>query len=119
PASTNAFDQLVARLFTIDNKATYSAVLDQLSGAQFAQQLQSVLWSLRPLDESVTDRMDCGLNHQGVPIAQGYSYGCFRPRPFQTWARVWGGWNNNHGSVEAPRYHYDKWAACGVGCYAL
>ena len=119
PASTNAFGQLVAKLFTVDNKATYLAVLDQLSGAQYAQQLQSVLWSLRPLDKSVTDRMSCRLNQTMVPVAQGYSDGCFRPGQFQTWARAWGGWNNNDGDIEAPGYDEQQWAIWGGGDYGI
>ena len=119
PASTNAFDQLVAKLFTIDNKATYLAVLDQLSGAQYAQQLQSMVWSLRPLDQSVTDRMNCSLNQPMVPVAQGYSYGCFRPGQFQTWARVWGGWNQNDGDIDAPGYDEQQWAIWGGGDYGI
>ena len=112
PAATNSFAQMVAKLFTIDNKHDYSAVLNQLTGAQYAQELQSMLWSLRPLNEAITDRMDCRLNHNVGPVATGYNstlsayrpYGCFRPGQVQTWARVWGGWNNNDGDLNAPGY---------------
>ena len=126
PASTNSFDQLVASLFTIDNKTSYAAVLDQLSGAQYAQQLQSVLWSLRPLDAVITDRMDCSSNHPkalpGVPGVPGYSYqpgGCFIPGQLQTWGKVWGGWNNNNGDIAAPGYNEQQWGIWGGGDYAL
>jgi outer membrane autotransporter protein len=119
PANTNSFDQLVARLFTIGNRSTYFAVLDQLTGAQFAQQLQSMVWSLRPLNESVNDRMDCSLNQPMVPVAQGYSYGCFRPGQFQTWARGWGGWNHNDGDINAPGYDEQQGAIWGGGDYGI
>ena len=66
PATTNPFTQLVANLFLISDKNDYAALLDQLSGSQFAQEFQSVLWSLRPLNESITDRMDCGLNQSNI-----------------------------------------------------
>ena len=59
PSTTNAFDQLVSKLFTIDNAADYATVLDQLAGAQYAQQLQSVIWSTRELNQTITDRMEC------------------------------------------------------------
>ena len=81
-----------------------------------------MLWSLRPLDESVTDRMNCGLNQPNVPVAQGYGYqpyGCFRPGQFQTWARVWGGWNHNDGDVNAPGYDEQQWAIWGGGDYGI
>ena len=61
PATTGPFAQMVAKLFTIDN-AGLSVGLDQLSGSQFAQLLQSQLYSLRPLNASITDRMDCDLS---------------------------------------------------------
>ena len=120
PAATDSFAQMVARLFTIDNKQDYSAVLNQLTGAQYAQELQSVLWSLRPLNEAITDRMDCRLNHSNVgPVGTGYAstlsayrpHACFRPGQVQAWARVWGGWNNNDGDLNAPGYDETS-----VGC---
>ena len=96
PATTNPFAQLVANLFLISDKRDYAALLDQLSGSQFAQELQSVLWSLRPLNESITDRMDCGVNQSNIgPVARGYDdkalggyepFGCFRPGQVQAWA---------------------------------
>src|SRR5262249_13996499 len=44
------FQDLVGSLFTIDNAADYARFLNQLSGAEYAQQLQSVLWSTRPIN---------------------------------------------------------------------
>jgi trimeric autotransporter adhesin len=129
PATTNPFAQLVANLFLISDKQDYAALLDQLSGSQFAQELQSVLWSLRPLNESITDRMDCGLNHSNIaPVARGYDdkavggyepLGCFTPGQVQVWARVWGGWNNNDGDVNAPGYDEQQWGVWGGADYAL
>jgi outer membrane autotransporter protein len=129
PATTNPFEQLVSNLFLINDKRDYAALLDQLSGSQFAQELQSVLWSLRPLNESITDRMDCGLNQSNIgPIARGYDdkalggyepVGCFRPGHVQAWARVWGGWNNNDGDVNAPSYDERQWGIWGGADYAL
>ena len=88
PATTNPFAQLVANLFLINDKRDYAALLDQLSGAQFAQELQSVLWSLRPLNESITDRMDCGVNQSNIgPVARGYddkAWVAMNPRLLQT-----------------------------------
>jgi trimeric autotransporter adhesin len=125
PSTTNAFDQFVASLFTINNKKEFSTLLDQLTGAQFAQELQSVLWSLRPLNESITDRMDCSLNHSNIgPVASGYGnggqpYGCFVPGQWQVWARAWGGWNHNDGDANAPGYDESQWAIWGGADYAI
>ena len=126
PATTNPFAQLVANLFLINDKRDYAALLDQLSGAQFAQELQSVLWSLRPLNELITDRMDCGLNQSNIgPVARGYNdggyepSGCFRPGQVQAWARAWGGWNNNDGDANAPGYDERQWGIWGGADYAL
>ena len=129
PATTNPFAQLVANLFLISDKNDYAALLDQLSGSQFAQELQSVLWSLRPLNESITDRMDCGVNQSNIgPVSGSYGdkalggyepFGCFRPGQVQAWARVWGGWNNNDGDVNAPGYDERQWGIWGGADYAL
>ena len=129
PATTTPFDQTVAKLFTIDNKQSYRAVLDQLTGAQYAQELQSVVWSLRPLNLAITDRMDCTLNDSNVgPVAKGpYSnnlgayrpYGCFKPGQVQAWARAWGGWNNNDGDINAPGYDETQWGIWGGADYAV
>ena len=60
PASGD-FADLVKQLFVM-NGGDYSKALDQLAGAEFAQMIQSVLWSTGQINSSVTDRMDCGLN---------------------------------------------------------
>ena len=56
-----------------------------------------MLWSLRPLNELITDRMDCGVNQSNIgPVAGGYGdkalggyepFGCFRPGQVQAWAQ--------------------------------
>ena len=69
PATTNPFAQLVANLFLISDKSDYAALLDQLSGSQFAQELQSVLWSLRPLNEF--DYRSHGLRREPVQYWSG------------------------------------------------
>ena len=51
PATTNSFNQLLGNLFTIDNAQDFTTILQELSGAQYAQVQQSVLFSLNPLNE--------------------------------------------------------------------
>jgi uncharacterized protein with beta-barrel porin domain len=128
PAATDPFAQMVAKLFTIDNKHDYGAVLNQLTGAQYAQELQSVLWSLRPLNQAIADRMDCSLNHPNVGPVAGHDtkpsgtyrpYGCFRPGQVQTWTRVWGEWNHNDGDINAPGYDETQRGLWGGAEYSL
>ncbi len=127
PATQAPFVQLVGNLFTIDNVGDYKLVLDQLSGAQYAQYLQSVLWSLRALDQSITDRMDCSLNVVNGAVVTGDKFlgstavpdGCFTPHQWQTWVRAWGGWNDNNGDVEAPGFSEDQFGIWVGADYAL
>jgi len=127
PSTQGPFAQLVANLFTIDTVGNYQLVLDQLSGAQYAQYLQSVLWSLRALDQSITDRMDCSLNVTGAPVVTGDKFlgaaagpdGCFTPHQVQTWVRAWGGWNDNDGNLEAPGYSEDQFGIWAGADYAI
>ena len=73
--------------------------------------------------------LDCSLNHSNIgPVAGGYNdkslgayqpYGCFVPGQWQTWARVWGGWNNNDGDANAPGYNESQWAIWGGADYAI
>ena len=63
---TQAYQNLVASLFAIDNADDYGLFLDQLTGAEYAQHLQSVLWSTQGgwLDHQRADGMRrrcCGL----------------------------------------------------------
>ena len=128
PTADNSFNFLLANLVLINNQKEFTNLLDQLSGAQFAQELQSVLWSLRPLNEAITDRMDCSVNYSNLgPVSHGYDdkalgvtpMSCFTPGQIQTWARVWGGWNQNDGDVNAPGYNENQWGIWGGGDYAL
>jgi trimeric autotransporter adhesin len=106
---------------------SYTAALDQLSGSQFAQELQSVLWSLRPINELITDRMDCSLNQQVVgPTRYGNDQAltrgpinCFTPGKFQMWARAQGVWNHDSGDINAPGFDEQEWGVWGGGDYAL
>jgi uncharacterized protein with beta-barrel porin domain len=45
--------------------------------------------------------------------------GCFTPGQFQSWAKVWGGWNNNSGNNEAPGDNETQWGIWGGVDYAL
>ena len=121
PATTGPFAQLVAKLFTIDNAQDYALILDQLSGAQYAQYLQSVLWSAKPLNNAITDRMDCTVNFDRSMVNQPNSWGtgCFTPGQLQAWGRVWGGWNNNDGNVSAPGDDESQFGIWGGLDYAL
>jgi hypothetical protein len=92
----NSFNQLLENMFFIDNAKDFASVLQELSGAQYAQVLQSVLFSLNPLNESITDRMDCNLNQPARMVVAGSAvtagqqpFGCFTPHQVQAWARVW------------------------------
>ncbi|WP_421726226.1 autotransporter outer membrane beta-barrel domain-containing protein [Bauldia sp.] len=99
------FAQMVENLFMLNEK-DYQDALDQLSGAEFAQMAQSLLWSTNILNASVTDRMDCGLNWlpgAGSDGERGYD-SCFEPGQFQLWGRITGGWNTNDGDENAPGY---------------
>ena len=104
-------------------RGDYQWGLDQLSGSQFAQSLQSVLWSLSPLNASITDRMDCSLNVLAGGRATRQPCGqatrpCIRPGQVQAWARAFGGWNNLNGDVNAPGFDEDQfgiWAGIDYG----
>jgi outer membrane autotransporter protein len=62
--------------------------------------------------------MDCGLNYSNIgPVTNGY--GCFRPQQVQAWGRVWGGWNNNDGDVNAPAYDDNQFGIWGGLDYAI
>ena len=104
PASGD-FADLVKQLFVM-NGGDYSKALDQLAGAEFAQMIQSVLWSPGQINSSITDRMDCGLNWvagAGTSGARGPD-ACFDPGHVQVWGRIGGDWNTNDGDKNAPGY---------------
>jgi outer membrane autotransporter protein len=123
---TNSFNQLLENLFFIDSAKQYALTLDELSGAQYAQVLQSVLFSLNPLNESITDRMDCNLNQPARMVVAGSAvtagqqpFGCFTPHQVQAWARVWGGWNHDDGDANAPGFNENEFGVWGGLDYAL
>ncbi len=96
--------------------------MDQLSGAQYGQLLQSLLWSARPLNESITDRMDCGGVDAQIPALNAGTVdraGCFRPGEVRAWGRLWGGWNSNDGDVNTPGYDEDQFVFWGGIDYAI
>ena len=114
------FTDLVQQL-TVMNEQDYPLALDQLAGAEYAQMIQSVLWSTGQLNSSVTDRMDCGLNWvpgAGSSGARGPN-ACFDPGHFQVWGRVGGGWNNNDGDANAPGYNESQGDFLVGGDYAI
>jgi uncharacterized protein with beta-barrel porin domain len=138
---TNKFDQLVATLFTIDNAHTFGQALDQLSGAQFAQELQSVIWSTREINKTIAGRMDCMLDSVAVYGANGggadaqgggadmpvkapprpapvYT-GCFVPGHWTVWAQGHGSWNHDDGDSNAPGYKETQYGAYIGADYAL
>ena len=126
PSTTNAFDQLVSKLFTIDNAADYATVLDQLSGAQYAQQLQSVIWSTRELNQTITDRMEClidGTSWQaggGEPKPHAAATpGCFQPGQWTLWAQGHGSWDRQRGDSQAPGYKEGQFGAYMGADYAF
>ena len=113
-----AFSDLVASMFTISDEKAYNDFLDQLSGAEYAQQLQSVLWSTRTLNRVVTDRMECTDGSSGgtqtasakvgdntvMPTADApmASTGCFEPGEASVWMSGYGQWTALDGDDEAP-----------------
>ena len=113
------FAALVGSLFTL-NEDDYPVFLDQLR-AQYAQHLQSVLWSTRAVNRVVTERMEC-LALRWRDLAEGArwrqtvmptadapmaSTGCFEPGQVSVWLRGFGSWNELDGDREAPGYDED------------
>lgn len=112
------FGKLVTSMFTVGNEDDYADFLDQLSGAEYAQQLQSVLWSTRTLNRVVTDRMECTDGSSGgtqtasakvgdntvMPTADApmASTGCFEPGQASVWMSGYGQWTALDGDDEAP-----------------
>ena len=113
-----AFSDLVASMFTVSDEKSYNDFLDQLSGAEYAQQLQSVLWSTRALNRVITERMECTDGSTGgtqtssaklgdttvMPTADApmQSTGCFEPGEASVWMRGFGQWTALDGDDEAP-----------------
>ncbi len=114
------FGDLVADMFTLD-AADYKKELDQLSGSQYANHLQSVLWSTRAIDRVITERMECKDdtshdkmasngdatvgNNTIAPTADVISStGCFHPGEANIWMSGFGQWNKLSGDQNAPGY---------------
>ena len=130
---TNKFDQLVATLFTIDNVPAYAAALDQLSGAQYAQMLQSVIWSTREINKTIAGRMECQID--GAPVGPNgggadmavkappqvlpvYA-GCFTPGHWNVWAQGHYSWDHDNGDSNAPGYKENQYGAYLGADYAI
>ena len=124
---SDAFSLFAANLILIPEggEDIYKNLMDQLTGAQYAQMLQSVMWSGRLMNQAITDRMDCALNHSNAaPVAYDapgvapVGAGCFEPGQVKTWVKLAGTWNNNDGDINAPGYDEDQWGIWFGGDYA-
>lgn len=128
------FSRMVANMFTLDD-SQYKNVLGQLSGAEYAQHLQSVLWSTRAINHIVSERMECtdGAAYvktsdaakvgdkSVVPTADAPmgSAGCFQPGQASVWARGFGQWNNLSGDNNAPGVNEDQYGFLFGADYAF
>jgi outer membrane autotransporter protein len=123
------FAGLVGSLFSL-NADDYPEFLNQLTGAEYAQHLQSVLWSTRTINRLVTERMECSGATPGYMESSGLSAdlgdgtsatatadapsmadtnACFEPKRFAVWARGFGSWNSLDGDSEAPGFDEDQY----------
>ena len=114
---TGSFSNVVASLFALNN-ADYAQALNALSGAEFAQLDQSILWSTGQLNSTVTDRMDCGANWAASASGQEDKR-CFVPGKTQVWARIHGSWNDNGGDANARGYDEFQMGVFGGADYAF
>jgi uncharacterized protein with beta-barrel porin domain len=120
--SQGLFAKLVANLFTIDNAGDYAKALDQLAGSQYAQQLQSVIWSTRELNQTVTDRMECNIEGaamqtNGKPASN--VPGCFQPGQWTAWVQTHGSWDRQKGDSNAPGYNEGQYGVYLGADYAF
>ena len=108
------FGQNVANLFVLAD-GEYQDFLKQLTGAEFANYLQSVLWSTRTIKRTITERMECDAGYaagavanvnglQVKPSADLTPIGCFTPGTGHIWGRGSGTLNNLDGDHNAPGY---------------
>ena len=116
-ASPGGLAGVIGDLFALDATA-YAQALNALSGAEFAQLDQSILWSTGQLNSTVTDRMDCGANWAASASGQEDKR-CFVPGRTQVWARVHGSWNNNGGDGNAPGYDESQQGIFGGADHAF
>ena len=132
------FGKLVASLFTVDSQADYEDILDQLAGAEYAQNLQSVLWSTRGLNRVITDRMsgagstggaggsqtaaaDIGGGASVMPTADApmASSGGFEAGRGSVWMSGYGQWTALSGDDEAPGLDENQYGVLFGADYAF
>ena len=128
-----AYGRMVASLFTLDQNG-YQDFLDQLSGAEYANHLQSVLWSTRTIDRIITQRMECtdGGYAQAAdssakvgdktvtPTADVMAAtGCFRQGEGNVWMSGFGNWNSLSGDRNAPGYDETQYGIVFGADYAF
>lgn len=129
------FGRLVANLFTLDD-GDYQSFLDQLTGAEHAEHLRSVLYSTRAINRIITERMECdgetyaqqasatnGAKVDGntvMPTADApMATGCFEPGTTSIWMRGFGQWNNLGGDDEAPGFDETQYGLLFGADYAF
>ena len=125
------FAQNVAQLFSL-NDEDYPAFLNQLTGAEYAQYLQSVLWSTRVLNRTITERMECDAayaagamaNVNGMQVRPTADLapavlGCFTPGTGHVWGRAFGSWNSHDGDQNAPGYDEQQYGFTVGADYAF
>jgi outer membrane autotransporter protein len=113
----------VANLFTFDDEE-YLEQLNALAGAEYAQYLQSVLWSTAQLNRTITERMECdagwAASADASTMVDGKKVsptadivepmGCFEPGRAAIWGRVSGSFNEHDGDEEAAGYDETQFA---------
>ena len=109
------FSNNVKELFALAD-GDYQDFMDQLTGAEHAQYLQSVLWSTRTIKRTITERMECdaygagavanvnGLQVRPTADLAPEAIGCFTPGTGHVWGRASGTWNSLDGDRNAPGY---------------
>ncbi|MFM8745571.1 MAG: autotransporter domain-containing protein, partial [Aestuariivirga sp.] len=109
-----AYQTLVNQLLLATDANALRGNLHQLTGAEYAQHLQSVLWSTRAINRIVTERMECGGSARDYVRADGSAAslgaseapisatGCFTPGEAALWMRGFGSWNSLEGDDNAP-----------------
>ncbi|WP_137389778.1 autotransporter outer membrane beta-barrel domain-containing protein [Rhodoligotrophos defluvii] len=133
PVVNTPFDNLVANLFTLDY-GQYANALNQLSGAEYAQQIQSALWSFRLLNNVVGERLrmvgpndNCAIASYPTAAAEvggsavAPAADLYVPAPAvvcapsraSIWARVTGQWSSDDGDSNGPKYDQDTYAVYG------
>jgi outer membrane autotransporter protein len=130
------FGRLVSQLFTLDD-GDYQLFMDQLTGAEHAQHLRSVLWSTRAINRIITERMECdtasayrsasatsGAKVDGntvMPTADApmAATGCFDPGTASVWMRGFGQWNTLDGDENAPGGDETQYGIIFGGDYAF